>query len=191
MRVLILSDTSIRENVGQLLEGELIRNFKDSTYEYTHYNVKDAEMKKCIGCFNCWLKTPGVCIFNDVTRYICKDDINSDVYIILSEVKYGGHSPHIKRVLDRSIGKVLPFFKEVNGEMHHAPRYEKYPELVFIGYGSDISPDEGETFQELNMAIATNFQKSKVETYICRNLDEAKNSILGVLQYLKQKEVIL
>lgn len=191
MRVLILSDSSIQENIGQILEDELIREFKGNTYEYTHYNVNDAEIKKCIGCFNCWLKTPGVCIFNDVTRDICKDDINSDVYIILSEIKYGGHSPQIKRVLDRSIGKILPFFKEVNGEMHHAPRYEKYPELVFIGYGNDISPEEEETFKELNKAISINFQKDNVETYICRNSEDVKTSVLGIFQSLKQKEVIL
>lgn len=191
MRVLILSDTSIQESIGQTLDEKLITEFKDSDYDYKHYNVKDAEMEKCIGCFTCWLKTPGICIFNDITRDITKDDLNSDVFIILSEIKYGGHSPQIKRVLDRSIGKVLPFFKEVNGEMHHAPRYEKYPELIFIGYGSDISSEEKDTFEDLNKAIATNFQKDKAETYICQNSEEVKNSILAVLQYLKLKEAQL
>lgn len=188
MEVLIVSDSSTQNNIGQKLEKELIGKLKDSNYNYKHYNVKNAEIKKCIGCFNCWLKTPGVCIYNDVTRDICKDDIGSDIYILLSEIKYGGYSEQIKRVLDRSICTNLPFFKDVNGEMHHTPRYDKYPQLVFVGYGSDITNEEEKTFQELNQANAINFQIDKAETYICKSLGTTENSIHNILGYIKQKE---
>ncbi|MFL0198632.1 NAD(P)H-dependent oxidoreductase [Clostridium sp. WILCCON 0269] len=189
MRILIVSDSSTKNNVGQNLENELINKLKDSTYSYKHYNVKDAEIKQCIGCFNCWLKTPGICIFNDVTRHICKNEVNSDVYIILSEVKYGGASPQIKRVLDRSICKILPFFKCINGELHHAPRYEKYPEYIYVGYGSDISIDEEETFRKLSQANAINFQKDKMEVHLCRKSEEIEDLVADIFRFIKQKEV--
>ena len=189
MKILIVSDNSTQDNtIGQKLEEELIRELKDSNYNYKHYNVKNTKIKKCIGCFNCWLKTPGICIYNDITRDICKDNIGSDVYIILSEIKYGCYSSQIKRVLDRSICTILPFFKDVNGEMHHAPRYDKYPQLVFLGYGSYITTEEEKTFRRLNQANAINFQIDKSNTYICKNSETTENSIHSLLGYIKQKE---
>ena len=185
MKILLVSDGQAKSDVGVKLQEELIEKLNEGNCSYKYYNVKDEKMNKCIGCFNCWLKTPGICVFDDITRDICRDEINSDLYIVLSEVKYGCYSPKIKRVLDRGICNILPFFKDVNGEMHHAPRYEKYPELVFVGYGRDISTAEEETFKELNHANAINFQKDKAESYVCREAAEIESLVNSILSYIK------
>ncbi|GKU27047.1 NAD(P)H-dependent oxidoreductase [Clostridium folliculivorans] len=186
MEILMVSDSSNQTSLGNALEEALLKALKENNYDYKHYNVSEAEMKKCIGCFNCWVKTPGLCIFDDITRDIAKEDVNSDLYIILNEVKYGGYSPKMKKILDRSICKILPFFKEVNGEMHHAPRYDRYPDLLFVGYGEDITPKEEQDFKSLNQANAINFQAEKAETQICRQQEEIEASVLMVLNNIKK-----
>ncbi|WP_238883772.1 NAD(P)H-dependent oxidoreductase [Clostridium sp. YIM B02551] len=185
MNILLVSDGEATSSVGEKLQEELLKKLRESNYNYKYYNVKDEKMNKCIGCFNCWLKTPGICVFDDITREISRTEINSDLYIVLSEIKYGCYSPKIKRVLDRGICKILPFFKDVNGEMHHAPRYEKYPELVFVGYGRDITANEEETFKGLNQANAINFQKDNAESYVCRDAAEIENLVNSILSYIK------
>ncbi|GFP74515.1 NAD(P)H-dependent oxidoreductase [Clostridium fungisolvens] len=184
MKILIVSDSSA--TLGKTLEEALLKALKENNYVFKHYNVSAAEMKKCIGCFNCWVKTPGVCIFDDITRDIAEADVNSDLYIILNEIKYGGYSSKIKKVLDRSICKLLPFFKEVNGEMHHAPRYDKYPDLFFIGYGDNITQKEEQDFKNLNQANAINFQVEKAKTQICRQREQVEASVLMVLDHIKK-----
>ena len=78
----------------------------------------------CMGCFGCWIKTPAKCVIKDrcdvMTSYIPK----CDELVVISPILYGGYSDNIKAVLDRSIGYILPYFRIVNGEMHHKMRYE-------------------------------------------------------------------
>ncbi|MBK1809813.1 flavodoxin family protein [Clostridium sp. YIM B02505] len=186
MKILMVSDSSNQTTLGKNLEETLLKALKENNYDYKHYNVSEVEMIKCIGCFNCWVKTPGLCIFDDITRDITKADVNSDLYIILNEVKYGGYSSKIKKVFDRSICKILPFFKEVNGEMHHASRYERYPDLFFIGYGDDITRKEEQDFNSLNQANAINFQAETAETQICTQQKQIEESVLMVLNHIKK-----
>lgn len=79
-------------------------------------------VKHCVGCFGCWLKTPGKCAIRDrcgvMPAYLTK----CDEFIIISPIWYGGYSQRIKAVLDRSIGYMLPYFRMLNGEMHHQMR---------------------------------------------------------------------
>lgn len=81
-------------------------------------------VKSCIGCFGCWVKTPGECVLKDrcsvIPGYISK----SSEVIIITPLLYGGYSSKVKAVLDRSIGYILPYFRIVHGEMHHQMRYD-------------------------------------------------------------------
>jgi len=68
----------------------------------------------------------------------------------------------------------LPFFRTVNGELHHAPRYNKSPKFIVIGYGDDITSDEEQTLKELVKGNAINFGCKDYKTYVIKNLSEAK-----------------
>lgn len=185
MRILIISDDSDKEDMGSNLQKKLVYELQKRNYEYKNYNIENDHLAHCIGCFKCWTDTPGICIYDDLARKINKSIIWSDICILLTPVKYGCYSPTIKRVLDRSIGNILPFFKMINGEMHHAPRYDKYPQLVMIGYGEEITIQEENTFQDLNRANAINLQKNMAKTYICRNIEEIDKIINDFIKFLE------
>ncbi len=87
----------------------------------------------CQGCFECWTKTPGVCKTSDAGREVAAAFIASDLVTFLTPVTFGGYSSELKKALDRIIGLVMPFFMRIDGEMHHRPRYERYPALVALG----------------------------------------------------------
>lgn len=80
-----------------------------------------------------------------------------DEVIIISRLVFGGLSPDVKAVIDRSIGFILPFFRIVNGEMHHVKRYDKSPDLRYIFYGSDLKEKEKDTARKLIAGNALNF----------------------------------
>src|SRR5471030_606743 len=106
-------------------------------------------IKGCLGCFNCWIKTPGKCIIEDSYTEMPRYILENDTFIIITEIKYGCYTSYVKNIIDRSIGFLLPFFQTVNNEFHHLPRYKKSPKFIVIGYGEDITSDEELTFKAL------------------------------------------
>ena len=131
-------------------------------------------IKGCLGCFNCWVKTPGRCIIEDSYTEMPKYILEGGTFVIITEIKYGCYTYFVKNVMDRSIGILLPFFQTVNGELHHTPRYSKSPKLVVIGYGDDITYDEEQTLKELVKGNAINLGCKDYKTYIIKNVSEAK-----------------
>jgi len=69
--------------------------------------------------------------------------------IIISKCFYGGFSPFVKNVLDRSISYIHPYFVIKNGEMHHRNRYKNDMSLRVWFYGDGINDDEKQTAQKL------------------------------------------
>ena len=114
------------------------------------------EIRNCIGCFGCWIRTPGKCIIRD--RYGDMGELlaRCEEAEIISRCCYGGYSPFVKNVLDRSIPYLHPYFEIKNDEMHHRQRYEKILKLKVGFYGECISEDEKRTAEELVKANAVN-----------------------------------
>jgi multimeric flavodoxin WrbA len=59
--------------------------------------------------------------------------IASDVYAIVTPVTFGSLGSLAKRVQDRLICLILPYFKMIGGEIHHSARYRRYPALLVLG----------------------------------------------------------
>lgn len=110
----------------------------------------------CIGCFGCWVKTPGTCVIHDAYNDIGKQFSRCSELVIISRCVYGGFSPFVKNVLDRSIPYLHPYFVIKNGEMHHRRRYSNRVQLTVCFYGSHISMAERETAQKLVKANVVN-----------------------------------
>ena len=98
------------------------------------FPLKDIKMGSCIGCFGCWIKTPGICVEPDAGRDIAQAIVQSDVTILFTPVTFGGYSSEIKKIQDRWLPLVLPDFCIHHGEVHHLPRYSHYPRLASIAF---------------------------------------------------------
>ena len=84
--------------------------------------------------------------------------------IIISRCIFGGYSPFIKNILDRSISYLLPFFNIKESETNHKQRYKKDLSLSVYFYGEHISPQEMETAKKLVKANSKNFYISEYKT---------------------------
>lgn len=121
------------------------------------FTLRDIKMGSCIGCFGCWLKTPGICVEPDAGRDIAQAVVQSDVTILLTPVTFGGYSSEIKKSQDRWIPLILPDFGIYHGEVHHQPRYAHYPRLVGIGVQRQSNDAEANLFRVLVGRNALNF----------------------------------
>lgn len=89
----------------------------------------------CQGCFKCWVKNSGYCVYRDQIQHIGRDAGRCDQLIFISKVTYGGFSSSVKRVLDRSISFSLPFFTLRGNEVHHKKRYACEGSMKIYFYG--------------------------------------------------------
>ena len=129
--------------------------------------IKVENIKPCLGCFNCWLKTPGICSLNDdyiINGYMLNKYSN---IIVISKNYYGMFSPNIKNYFDRAIAYVKPEFQIIYGEMHHLKRYKKRLSIDYYFYG-DINKEEKNTIKELIRANSENLHSNSRLTFITK-----------------------
>lgn len=118
--------------------------------------LRDRSIVYCRGCFECWTKTPGICSTKDDAGEVTRAIVRSDLLVLLTPITFGGYSSELKKALDRSIGAVLPFFRRIEGEVHHAARYAKYPPVLAVGVAVDDDPEERAVFTALLARNALN-----------------------------------
>lgn len=164
MRLILhdLSQTELQAAGLHLLSAD--ENIFVSALEDNHY---------CVGCFACWLKTPGKCIIRDKYQEMGEKLSSVDEFVIISKATFGSYSSAIKNVLDRSISYVKPFFVIRHGEMHHKERYKNRLHITAVFYG-DCAPWEQDTSADLVKANAMNLNAKAGEVRFVEYLDEIK-----------------
>lgn len=101
--------------------------------------LRELAIGPCAGCFGCWTRTPGECVYEDDARDVLRSYVGSDIVVYATPVTFGGYSSQLKKMLDRFIPVLDPRFTIVGGEVHHLLRYRRYPKT--IGLGTLPSPD--------------------------------------------------
>ena len=137
-----------RQAVADLLEG---KGWKIDTIV-----LAEQKIAYCLGCFECWTKTPGICRIDDDGREVTAAMLASDMVVYLSPVTFGGYSSALKKALDRSICLVSPFFTRIDGEIQHQARYAHYPSVLGIGVLPAPDPAQEEIFGRLIVRNAIN-----------------------------------
>ncbi len=146
--------------ISDLESKDLYKLFPNPTDEMIIISNK-GPIHHCIGCFGCWIKTPAACVIRDKYGDMGETISKCNELLIISECCYGGFSPFVKNVLDRSISYIHPYFAMRNGEMHHRRRYENNINMQVWFYGKNITEKEKLTAQKLVRANSINFD-SKV-----------------------------
>lgn len=163
-------------NEGQAGEREGLGAVKEvcSTTGHTMqvHLVRELDVHHCLGCFGCWVRTPGTCIIDDDCRQVARDFMRSDVVVFLTPISFGGFSGILKTVFDRTIPLGMPFFIRVGDETHHMQRYRKYPSFVGIGWLPAADPGMDEIFRNLIQRNALNFHSpASAATVLTASMD--------------------
>lgn len=143
-----------------------------------HFISEKGTIQNCIGCFGCWIKTPGKCVLKDNYDNMGAILSHTDHLIIISHCYYGGYSPFVKNVLDRSIPYLLPFFKTKKNETHHKQRYKKVFSITAYFYGGNITSQEMDLAQKLVKANATNFHSQSCKVVFYKTFEQLKGESL-------------
>ncbi len=174
LKAYILSDAEFSSKRYAKLDELVCGVLKERGFEIQKKSISQGELQFCRGCFDCWVKTPGVCIMKDQIAAINRECMTSDAVIYLCPVVFGQFSANIKSAIDRWLPNMLPFFMTRSDKSTmHPPRYEDYPAQVFLGYGEGLTEDEASLFADITLK-----HRNGVEVIIDRGDDDAISSAL-------------
>ena len=157
----------------------LVHDLNEQDFLQLHINNNDytvinanATAVPCVGCYNCWLKTPGTCKINDYLKNSGSLLGNSEDTVFISQNCYGGYSEKVKNVLDRSISSSLPFFTYRSWKVKHVKRYKtNRSRLTVILYG-DFLESETKIAELLVEANRINMGFKEASLHLINNINE-------------------
>ena len=85
-----------------LSDKDLELNFKNDK-KIKYYNLSNLTINNCMGCFHCWVKTPGKCIVRDDAIKTYPLIAKSENIIYVSKIKYGGYENEEKKIFEKLI----------------------------------------------------------------------------------------
>ena len=118
----------------------------------------EQSINECIGCWNCWVKTPGRCVMKDQMADSYNNYVNSDSVILIMETAQGFINHKAKAFFDRTIPHYHPYIEMVGGECHHAARYERYPDMVFYFDPEGLTDQEEQVTEDYLYRTAYHFR---------------------------------
>jgi multimeric flavodoxin WrbA len=94
--------------------------------------LKNYTIKHCLGCFECWVKTPGRCVQKDDMAEILFDRyLQSDLVVLATPIYHGTMNARMKLFVERCLPMMDPLAEapEAGGVPH---RFEKMPRVVAL-----------------------------------------------------------
>ncbi len=121
--------------------------------------LRQMDIKTCLGCWGCWVRTPGECVFADDSMDMRQRVIGADALLFASPVIMGFTSGILKKACDKLIPLVLPYIEIDHGECHHIKRYRSYPVLgLLLQPLGDCDEDDIAIISECYRRLSINFK---------------------------------
>ena len=139
-----------------------------------YVDLSALKIKNCIGCFGCWIKTPGRCVIRDDAVKVYPLIAQSQRVIYVSRLYCGSYDITMKTMLERAIPIQQAFIRLHHGETHHVQRSVAEKEAVIIAYG-DVPQEERELFRRL---VARNAHNMLFKDWRIRFVEEAEREMI-------------
>ncbi len=166
MKVLIINGNPVStSNVSEISSplgdylNRLTESLRERKFEVKSLSLADLKIHYCTGCFSCWLKTPGRCVFQDDMELVLREMLKSDLVIYAAPLSLGFLHHLLKKTLDRTIPLVLPYIGIYKKECHHFLRYPKMPLLgVMVEKEADTDGDDLELTYGMMKRLSLNMR---------------------------------
>ncbi|HEY3356792.1 MAG TPA: hypothetical protein VGQ83_26310 [Polyangia bacterium] len=118
--------------------------------------LRELRLHQCVGCFDCWVKTPGRCRLRDDGARIVAAVAPADLLVLAAPLRMGFTSALLKRGTERVLPVLLPYIDLVDGECHHRPRYGHPMDLALVVERGDATDDELAATEQVYRRLAKN-----------------------------------
>jgi len=134
LKVLVFNSSPRKEKGNTaLILNPFIEGMREAGADVDLYYNYDLKIKPCRGCFNCWLKTPGICSQMDDMQWLIPKMRDADVLVYATPLYSYGINGQMKNLIDRMIVLAEPFMEVVEGRSRHiAGDGEKLRKIVLV-----------------------------------------------------------
>jgi len=94
--------------------------------------LKEKDIHSCIGCYTCWTKTPGVCVFKDDMPELLEKVRHCDIIVYATPLYIFNMTSLLKAFQERLLPLLDPHLVKTGETYRHLPRYERDLKMVLI-----------------------------------------------------------
>jgi len=134
-------------NTNVIVE-EFLKGAMETGAEIENIFLVKKHIEHCLGCSNCWIKTPGRCIIKDDMEELLRKFISSDIVGFATPIYFDNVTGIMKNFIDRLKPLVDPHFEKDKGISRHLRRFKKYPKFLVI---SNCGFPKQDNFQILHL----------------------------------------
>jgi multimeric flavodoxin WrbA len=118
----------------EVLVQQFVAGAREGGAEVETVYLKDKQINHCVGCFNCWFKTPGSCIHKDDMPELLKKMQQADLLVYAMPLYVYTVPGIMKDFMDRIIPIVEPYIETRNGISTHPARnpQSKFRKIAII-----------------------------------------------------------
>ena len=110
--VIIISSTPRIGGNSEILAKEFARGCKDASHSVEIINLRDYNLKYCMGCYAC--QKMGRCVHNDKMNEISEKLLKADVIVFATPVYFYSMSGQLKVFIDR----LVPIYTEISADIY-------------------------------------------------------------------------
>ena len=139
------------------------RGAKSVGAEIEYVKLKNMKINPCTGCYTCWTKTPGECIFQDDMTDLRLKFRKADLIIFASPLYIFNVTGIMKNFLDRILPNMKPYMLIESGETMHPHRYPEDKQQGFVVFSAAGFPEVDHNFDGLKAmfrCLHSHFEKS-------------------------------
>jgi hypothetical protein len=93
--------------------------------------LRDYKIKHCLGCFSCWVKTPGRCVQkDDMAEELFERYIQADLAVLATPLYHYNMNARMKMFIERTLPMVMPGSSAEQGGVRY--RFEPVPRVAVI-----------------------------------------------------------
>jgi multimeric flavodoxin WrbA len=116
----------------EILLQEFLGGARSAGAETETVYLQEKNIHPCVGCFTCWVKTPGVCIFKDDMPELLEKVRGCDILVYAFPLYNYNMTAIMKAFQERLLPLVHPHFVKTGEVYRHPPRYAMNRKMVLI-----------------------------------------------------------
>ncbi len=123
----------VRKSNSHIMIEPLLEGASQAGAETEEVFLVEKDIKQCLGCFACWVKTPGICAIKDDMAGLLDLLLESDYAGMATPVYSMYTTGLLKNFQDRFLPLATPYIhKNDDGSFYHKGRVKRFPRQFFI-----------------------------------------------------------
>jgi multimeric flavodoxin WrbA len=162
MKITILNGNPVPAQFDAYL-AQLASALETAGHTVTQIDLRDIPLRYCVGCWGCWVKTPGQCRSCDASLDMDRAVIQSEFTLWAAPLKMGFPAELLKTALDKHLPLIHPYVEVAYSEAHHLRRYPRSPRVGLLLEKEATTDDQDlQIIRDIHCRTAINF-KTRLE----------------------------